>query len=79
MPKTLFFNVPAHGHINPSLPLVAELVQRGHEVTYFATESYRQRVADTGATVEIYPEVARMTTSACGGWMAVCRRWRRAS
>ena len=57
MPKTLFFNVPAHGHVNPSLPLVAELVRRGHEVTYFTTESYRQRVAATGATVAIYDGV----------------------
>ena len=26
--KTVFFNLPAHGHINPSLPLVRELVAR---------------------------------------------------
>lgn len=49
MPKALFFNVPAHGHINPSLPLVTELVRRGHDIRYYATESYRQRVTATGA------------------------------
>ena len=25
----LFFNFPAHGHLNPSLPVAAELVRRG--------------------------------------------------
>lgn len=54
MPKAIFFNVPAHGHINPSLPLVAELVRRRHEIIYFTTEAYRQRVAGAGATVQIY-------------------------
>jgi MGT family glycosyltransferase len=54
MPKALFFSVPAHGHINPSLPLVAELVRRGHEIIYFTTENYRQRIEATGAAVRVY-------------------------
>lgn len=57
MPKAIFFNIPAHGHINPSLPLVAELVRRGHEIIYFTTENYRQRVEATGAAVRIYAGV----------------------
>lgn len=54
MPKALFFSVPGHGHINPSLPLVAELVRRGHEITYYATEAYRPRIEATGATFRAY-------------------------
>lgn len=54
MPKALFFNVPAHGHINPSLPLVAELVRRGHQVIYFTTEGYRAQVEATGAVFRGY-------------------------
>lgn len=57
MLKGLFFNIPAHGHINPSLPLVSELDRRGHKITYFTTEVYRQRVAETGASVQIYNDV----------------------
>jgi MGT family glycosyltransferase len=57
MPKALFFNVPAHGHVNPSLPLVAELVRRGHHITYFITESYRARVEATGAVFQAYTAV----------------------
>lgn len=57
MPKALFFSIPAHGHINPSLPLVAELVGRGHEIIYFTTEHYRDRVEATGASIVIYEHV----------------------
>lgn len=57
MPKALFFNVPAHGHVNPSLPLVAELVRRGHQIIYFVTESYRAKVEATGAAFQPYPSI----------------------
>jgi hypothetical protein len=30
--RILFFNVPLHGHMNPTLDLVAELAKQGHEV-----------------------------------------------
>lgn len=54
MPKALFFNVPAHGHVNPSLPLVAELVRRGHDITYWCSEGYRARIEATGARFQAY-------------------------
>jgi len=57
MPKALFYNVPGHGHINPSLPLVAELVRRGHQLTYFATENYRAAIEATGAAFRPYAAV----------------------
>ena len=41
MPKALFFNVPGHGHVAPSLPLVAELTRRGHGITYHVSEGFR--------------------------------------
>ena len=55
MPNALFFNVPAHGHISPSLPLVAELNRRGHALTYFATEAYRAQIEHAGAAFQPYP------------------------
>lgn len=57
MPKALFFNVPAHGHINPSLPLVEELVRRGHQITYFVTEHFRAKVEATGATFQPFTSI----------------------
>lgn len=56
--KALFFNVPGYGHVNPSLPLVAELARRGHAVTYFITPAYRARVEAAGAEVRLYRTIA---------------------
>jgi MGT family glycosyltransferase len=40
---------PAYGHMTPALPMVAELVRRGHEVTCFASPAFHDRVGRTGA------------------------------
>ncbi len=57
MAKALFFNVPGHGHVNPSLPLVAELVRRGHQIIYFISEGYRARVEAAGAVYRPYATI----------------------
>ncbi|MGE7389145.1 macrolide family glycosyltransferase [Streptomyces sp. NPDC004126] len=43
------FSVAAHGHVNPSLEVIRELVARGHRVTYAVPESFADVVAATGA------------------------------
>lgn len=55
MSKTIFFNIPASGHINPSLPVVAELVRRGETVLYVNTEGMRTEIERTGALFVAYP------------------------
>lgn len=54
--KILFFNVPSAGHSNATFPIVRELVQRGHEVTYYLTEGYRAPVEAAGARFTAYPD-----------------------
>ena len=49
MSSVLFFSLPAHGHVNPTLPVVRELVRRGHDVRYCMAEAFREKVEDTGA------------------------------
>ena len=44
-----------HGHVNPTLPVVAELVRRGHSVTYHTSPAFREEIEATGATVCLYP------------------------
>jgi MGT family glycosyltransferase len=44
-----FVSIPAHGHVNPTLPLVAELVRRGHRVTYFTSADFEPRIRNAGA------------------------------
>lgn len=50
MSKVLFFNIPSHGHMNPTLPLVAELVRRGEQVIYYSSPGFQQAIEATGAT-----------------------------
>ena len=49
MAKVLFVNGVVHGHINPTLPLVKELVSRGEKVAYFSTMEFREKIERTGA------------------------------
>ncbi len=54
MAKALFFGLPVHGHVNPTLPLVRQLVRRGEAVVYFATEEFATQIANTGASYRPY-------------------------
>jgi len=55
MSKTVFFNIPAQGHINPSLPVIAELVRRGEQVICVNAEETRAAYVATGAQFVAYP------------------------
>ena len=54
MPRIVYFSLPAHGHINPTLAVVRELVYRGEQVVYYGTEPFRRAVQDTGAPFRPY-------------------------
>ncbi|MFJ9114206.1 macrolide-inactivating glycosyltransferase [Streptomyces sp. NPDC102394] len=43
------FSIAAHGHVNPSLEVIRELVARGHRVTYAIPPAFADKVAETGA------------------------------
>lgn len=45
----VFFCIPAHGHTNPTLGVVRELVERGHEVWYYSYEPFRDKIEGVGA------------------------------
>ncbi|WSB11128.1 macrolide-inactivating glycosyltransferase [Streptomyces cyaneofuscatus] len=48
------FSIAAHGHVNPSLEVIRELVRRGHRVSYAIPASFADKVAATGAEPVIY-------------------------
>ena len=50
MSKIVFFCIPAHGHTNPTLGVVKELVSRGHEVWYYSYNIMREKIKSAGAT-----------------------------
>src|SRR5262245_38151764 len=47
--RVLFYSVKGTGHVNPTLPLVRGLVERGHEVVYTLTPEWRERIEALGA------------------------------
>ena len=56
MAKAIFFNIPTHGHINPTLPLVRELVNQGDHITYFAGPDFAEKIRAAGASYGDYGE-----------------------
>jgi len=54
MSKAIFFNIPASGHIYPSLAMTRELVRRGERILYVATERFRGVIEATGAEFRAY-------------------------
>lgn len=49
MSKIVFFCIPAHGHTNPTLGVVRELVERGHEVWYYSYNCFKEKIESAGA------------------------------
>ncbi len=60
---------PAPGHVNPNLPLMAELCRRGERVVYFATEPFRAKVERTGAEFRSYSDHALFERNLGAGGM----------
>ena len=56
MKRLVMTAVPASGHVNPSAPVVRELIGRGTRVTYYATEQFRPLIESLGAEFRAYPE-----------------------
>lgn len=49
MSKIFFFSIPAWGHTNPTIPVVSELVKRGHTVRYYSFTQFKEKIEHTGA------------------------------
>ena len=50
MKSIMFFCIPAHGHHNPTFPVVKELVSRGNAVRFYSFNEFKDKVEATGAT-----------------------------
>lgn len=49
MSKIVFFCIPAHGHTNPTIEVVRELLCRGHEVWYYSFDEFKEKIEGVGA------------------------------
>ncbi|MBV7695824.1 macrolide-inactivating glycosyltransferase [Streptomyces sp. TRM70350] len=54
MTHIAMLSIAAHGHVNPSLEVIRELVARGHRVTYAIPPVFAEKVAETGAEVKLW-------------------------
>jgi MGT family glycosyltransferase len=66
-PHIAMFSIAAHGHVNPSLDVIAELAARGNRVTYAIPPSFAQTVARAGAEPRIWKSVLP-TSEDPDGW-----------
>ena len=49
MARGLFLAFPGHGHVNPTIGLVNELIRKGDEIIYICSEEFRSKFENTGA------------------------------
>jgi UDP:flavonoid glycosyltransferase YjiC (YdhE family) len=54
MTNYIFLPPPGYGHVNPTLALAHEIVQRGQDVIYYLPEPFREAVQVTGALFRPY-------------------------
>lgn len=56
MSKIAYVGLPAHGHTNPTLPIMKQLVEHGHEVLYYNAASFAAKVRPTAVDFRPLPE-----------------------
>lgn len=44
MSKIVFFSIYAHGHTNPTIEVVRELVNRGNEIVYYSFREFKEKL-----------------------------------
>lgn len=49
MSKIVFFSIPAYGHTNPTIGVIAELTKRDHEVWYYSFNMFKEEIESAGA------------------------------
>lgn len=70
MARIALMSVPLHGHVHPMLGLAAELVERGHDVTFASGEEFTDLVTATGARAVGYASRLRSTRTGTGEWLS---------
>lgn len=55
MSQIIFLTPPAYGHVNPVLPVMQELANRGEQVVAYNTQEFRPQIERTGAEFRGYP------------------------
>lgn len=75
MSTAVVLNLPEHGHMNATYPVVAELARRGERVVYYATEPYRASVEAAGAEYRSYGDAEAFRPPAHTGGLYSVMAW----
>jgi MGT family glycosyltransferase len=54
MARLVYFSFPAHGHVNPTLPVIRELAGQVDQLWYFGTPRFASAIRETGAQFQPY-------------------------
>ncbi|MGL4760259.1 MAG: macrolide family glycosyltransferase [Sarcina sp.] len=57
MVKGLFLGFPGHGHVNPTIGVVKELIASGDEIFYYCTKEFKHKIVPTGANFIPYEAI----------------------
>ncbi|PGB04544.1 macrolide family glycosyltransferase [Bacillus toyonensis] len=49
MKKALYINIGGEGHLNPTLRLVHNLIERGDSIVYYSSNNFEEKIKKTGA------------------------------
>lgn len=60
--KILFISTPYTGHVNPTLNIIENLTESGHEVGYILTENWREEIEKRNAKLISYPQSKKLST-----------------
>lgn len=71
MSKAVFYSVPGHGHINPTLPVISELIRKGDKVVYYSTREFSEAIEATGAEFREYVHLRNFNVIAAGQNLAL--------
>lgn len=71
MGTLVYFSLPTHGHVNPTLSVIRELVRREQPVVYYSTEPFGHAVRETGAQFQPYSARFRMPKQGPGAFAQV--------
>ena len=61
--RALFYSPKGTGHVNPTLPLVRGLIERGHDVTYTLTSEWKERLEKMGCRYRNMGTEEKFTTA----------------
>ncbi len=71
MSTVVFYSIPGYGHINPTLPVISELIQKGEKVVYYSTQVFEKQIVATGAEYREYVHLRNFDTIAAGKNLAL--------